>query len=74
MSRLYSAAKVAALAALVATQVTAQFAPNSVAVYWGQNSFGASTGNNAQQSLATYCASKFLRLQRSERPRYPILC
>ncbi|KAH9809209.1 glycoside hydrolase family 18 protein [Teratosphaeria destructans] len=32
-------------------------AKSNVAVYWGQNSYGASSGSLAQQSLATYCAN-----------------
>ncbi|KAF1825103.1 glycoside hydrolase family 18 protein [Dissoconium aciculare CBS 342.82] len=30
---------------------------NNVALYWGQNSFGQGFGENAQQPLATYCAT-----------------
>ena len=30
---------------------------NNIAVYWGQNSFGASSGSAEQQPLATYCAN-----------------
>ncbi|KAF2863483.1 glycoside hydrolase family 18 protein [Piedraia hortae CBS 480.64] len=30
---------------------------NNVAVYWGQNSYGASSGELSQQPLATYCAN-----------------
>ena len=29
----------------------------NVALYWGQNSYGASSGADAQQDLATYCAN-----------------
>lgn len=30
---------------------------NNVAVYWGQNSYGAASGGLEQQTLATYCAN-----------------
>ena len=32
---------------------------SNVAVYWGQNSYNQGTGSLAQQTLATYCASKY---------------
>jgi len=54
-----SLAPLAASAALL-QGVHAGFSASSasnVAVYWGQNSYGASSGDLEQQSLATYCAN-----------------
>ncbi|KXL42402.1 glycoside hydrolase family 18 protein [Acidomyces richmondensis BFW] len=54
--------KSSVLAAVLATlgSTYAGFSSSSasnIAVYWGQNSYGASSGSLAQQSLAYYCAN-----------------
>ncbi|KAK4506350.1 hypothetical protein PRZ48_000080 [Zasmidium cellare] len=50
---------VAALAGLLAPTISAsEFGGNqNIALYWGQNSYGNSTGDFAQQPLSTYCAN-----------------
>lgn len=42
----------------LADAVAGQFSGNkNIAVYWGQNSYGASSGSLEQQDLATYCSN-----------------
>jgi len=63
---MYSANTAAALVALFAFQgvhaaldVTSS---SNVAIYWGQNSYGESSGDLAQQDLAYYCESTYFWL------------
>ena len=51
---------VASMAAALAGSAHAGFNSGSqtnIAVYWGQNSYGSSSGSTEQQDLATYCAN-----------------
>ncbi|KAF2165664.1 glycoside hydrolase family 18 protein [Zasmidium cellare ATCC 36951] len=51
-------ALLATTAGLVTTAVAGAFdSAQTISLYWGQNSYGNSTGDFAQQSLATYCSN-----------------
>ena len=55
-------AAIAATLLCLVTTVAGGFSSSSadnIAIYWGQNSYGAATGtSNAQQRLSYYCSSK----------------
>lgn len=52
----YILSSAALMAGLIGAQAKLDTSSTSnVAVYWGQNSYGASSGNLEQQDLGTYC-------------------